>query len=90
MYRQPEDEENWTTLQSFRTVLCGIVPGRRQLALASEEEVQDLAMAIGNCTRGKEWNTVGEGFQGIPPGSELLAERPDGHDDDCSNVQFWL
>ena len=81
LYRQPKDEENWTTLQSFRTVLCGIVQGKRQLALASEEEVQDLAMAIENCTRGKEWNTVGEGFQGIPPGSELLAERPDGHDD---------
>ena len=67
-------------MQSFRTVLCGIVQGRRQLALASEEEVQDLATALENCTRGKEWNTVGEGFPGILPGSELLADRPDGND----------
>jgi len=60
LYRQPKDEENWTTLQSFRAVLCGIVQGERQLALASEEEVQDLAMAIENCPCGKEWDTVDE------------------------------
>ena len=40
-----------------------------------------MVMALENCTCGKEWNTASEGFQGIPPGSELLAERPNGHDD---------
>ena len=79
LYRQPKDEENWAILQHFRTVLCDIVQGKRQLAMASEEEVQDLALAIEN-SNGKEWNTVGEGFPGIPPGCELLADRPAGND----------
>ena len=79
LYRQPKDEEDWAILQKFRTVLCDIVQGKRQLAMASEEEVQDLALAIEN-SNGKEWNTVGEGFPGIPPGCELLADRPAGND----------
>ena len=79
LFRQPKDEENWATLQKFRIVLCDFVQGKRQLALASEEEVQDLALAIEN-SNAKEWNTVGEGFPGIPPGSELLADRPEGND----------
>ena len=80
LYRNPKDEESWDKLKAFRLILRDMVQGQRYLALASEEEAQDLAMAIENCPRHKQWNTVGEGFPGIPAGSEIQARKPECND----------
>ncbi len=76
LFRKPKDEENWATLQTFREALCDIAQGQRQIALASEEEAQDLALAIEKCEADAHWSSVGNGFPGIPQGSKIVAEKP--------------
>ena len=88
LYRKPKDEESWDTLQRFRKVLLEVVQGHRQINLASEEEIQDLALAIEKCPRQKQWNTVGDGFPGIPPGSEIQMPKPEFNDIDYIRAAF--
>ena len=80
LHRTPKDEESCDKLKGFRLLLRDLVQGQRQLALASEEEAQDMAMAIENCPGHKQWNTIGEGFPGIPAGSEIQARKPECND----------
>ncbi len=74
--RKTADEEDWDKIEEVRSAVVCAMQGEMDLLVDDDEEANELSAAIERAPLTEPWNAVGEGFGGLPAGSQILARRP--------------
>ena len=85
--RRPKDENQWECLEALRKATLLAMEGEEYVILDSQEQAEELAIAIEQCQNSRYHDEVGDGSSKLPKGSRVRVEGAETREDVAKTVR---